>query len=40
LIPALFLPETVGIDFESLDKPDADFGVSCNTRRVNCCGDD
>lgn len=39
-IPVLFLPETVGLDLSSLDDPRADFSVSCNTRRIDCCGED
>ena len=39
-IPVFFPPETVGLDLSVLDEPRADFSVSCNTRRIDCCGED
>ena len=40
LIPFMFLPETAGTSFDSLDRLDADFSVTCDSKRVDCCGED
>lgn len=40
VLPILFLPEQAQAALEDLDEPDADLGIGCNCRRVNCCGED